>query len=78
VLQAPVRYQESYMPPTRLSQPKPPLQDLPAQEALRLRDEAPAAQSGVARDAMVRKARLVETASHINDWLASPGLQAPR
>jgi len=30
------------------------------------------------RDAMLRKARLIETASHINDWAASRGLRAPR
>lgn len=66
------------MPPTQHDQPRPPLQDLLAQEALRLRDEALVVSAGPGRDAMLRKARLVETASHINDWLASPGLQAPR
>jgi hypothetical protein len=65
------------MPLTRYDQPKPPLRDLLAQEALRLRDDALAARPGPERDAMLRKARLAETASHINDWLASPGLQAP-
>jgi len=27
---------------------------------------------------MLRKARLVETASHIDEWLATPGLRATR
>jgi len=60
------------------NQPKPPLRDLLALEALRIRDAAKAFLPGLQRDAMLRKARLVETASHINDWLASAGLRAPR
>jgi len=63
---------------TQQSQPKPPLRDLLALEALRIRDAAKAFLPGLQRDAMLRKARLVETASHINDWLASAGLRAPR
>jgi hypothetical protein len=27
---------------------------------------------------LIREARQAETASHINEWLSSPGLQAPR
>jgi hypothetical protein len=63
---------------THHSQPKPPLRNLLALEAVRIRDAAKASLPGLARDAMLRKARLVETASHINDWLASRGLQPPR
>ena len=63
---------------TQHSQPKPPLRDLLAVEAVRIRDAAKAFLPGLQRDAMLRKARLAETASHINDWLASRDLQPPR
>jgi len=29
------------------------------------------------RDELMRKARQLETASHINEWLSSPGLSPP-
>jgi hypothetical protein len=41
-------------------------------------DNAQALRPGPEREAMLRKARLVETASHIDEWLATPGLRAPR
>jgi hypothetical protein len=63
---------------TRHSQPKPPLRDLLALEAVRIRDAAKAFLPSLAHDAMLRKARVAETASHINDWLASRGLQPQR
>ena len=66
------------MPLIQHNQPKPPLRDFLALEALRAGDDAPALRPGLERDAMLRRARLVETASHIDDWLASSGLQAPR
>ncbi|MDB5604031.1 MAG: hypothetical protein JWP25_931 [Bradyrhizobium sp.] len=31
---------------------------------------------GQQRDALLRKARQVETAAHLNEWLSSPGLQS--
>jgi hypothetical protein len=46
-------------------------------EANRLKDEANKLAHGSLRDAMIRKARQAETASHIDQWLSSPGLQAP-
>jgi hypothetical protein len=33
---------------------------------------------GKERDALVRKARQLETASQINQWLSSPALQPPK
>jgi hypothetical protein len=33
---------------------------------------------GKEREALVRKARQLETASQINQWLSSPGLQPPK
>jgi hypothetical protein len=77
VLQAPASDQESYVPIAQHSQPEPPPHDLPALEAVRIGDAAKPFPSGLQRDAMLRKARLIETASHINDWLTSPGLRTP-
>jgi hypothetical protein len=31
-----------------------------------------------ARELLLRRARQAETASHISDWLRSPGLQSPK
>jgi hypothetical protein len=33
---------------------------------------------GPEKDALLKKIRQLETASHINDWLSSPGLQPPK
>jgi hypothetical protein len=33
---------------------------------------------GPQRDAMLRKARQMDTAGHINEWLSSPGLRPPK
>jgi hypothetical protein len=30
------------------------------------------------REQLLRKIQQIDIASHINDWLASPGLQSPR
>ena len=46
--------------------------------AKRLRDEARGTPPGVERDNLIRRARLAETASHVRDWLSSPGLQSPK
>jgi hypothetical protein len=48
-----------------------------SQEAKRLREEALQLPPGVAREELIRKARQAETASHMSEWLASPGLQPP-
>jgi hypothetical protein len=45
--------------------------DAAKREALRL-------PPGKERDALLRKARQLQTASHINDWLSSPELQPPQ
>jgi hypothetical protein len=66
------------MPHTQASQPKLPLQDRLALHALRLKEEANSLRPGPEREAMIRRARQAETASHVDDWLLSPGLQAPR
>ena len=60
------------------NQPKAPSQDGPMLEAMRLKDEANELPPGSLRDARIRKARQAVTASHVNEWLSSPGLQAPQ
>jgi hypothetical protein len=45
-----------------------------AEEAQRLKNEAKALPPGTQREGLLRKARQAETASHINQWLNSPGL----
>jgi hypothetical protein len=60
------------------NQPKPPFQDHLALEALRLKEEAKTLPPSRAREAMLRKARQIEIASHVNEWLSSTGLQPPR
>jgi hypothetical protein len=48
------------------------------QEAERLRTKAGKLPPSTERDELLRKARQVDTASHINEWLTSPGLQPPK
>jgi hypothetical protein len=49
-----------------------------AQEIQRLRERAKALPPGIERDELIRKARQTETASRMNEWLTSPGLQSPK
>jgi hypothetical protein len=53
------------------------LQERLAEEAERLRAEAKLLAPGALREHLLRKARQAETASRMNDWLTSPGLQPP-
>jgi hypothetical protein len=55
-----------------------PLEQRLANEAARLRKEAQGTPPGVEREQLIRKARQAETGSHMNEWLSSPGLQAPK
>jgi hypothetical protein len=48
-----------------------------ASEAQRLKEQAKTMPPGVERDALIRRARQAETASHMNEWLTSPGLASP-
>ncbi|GLR85840.1 hypothetical protein [Bradyrhizobium iriomotense] len=48
-----------------------------AEEAKRLREEAKMLPPGALREELIRKARHAETASHMNEWLTSPGLKPP-
>jgi hypothetical protein len=49
-----------------------------ASRAGRLKDEANKLPPGDERDALIRRARQAEVASHINEWLNSPGLATPK
>jgi hypothetical protein len=54
------------------------LEERLSEEAKRLRAEAKLLPPGAVREEMIRKARQAETASHMNEWLTSPGLQPPK
>jgi hypothetical protein len=54
------------------------LEERLAKEAERLKAQVQTMPPGLERDRLLRKARQAETASHMNDWLASPGLQSPK
>lgn len=41
------------------------------------RDAAQLLPEGQQRETLIKKARQAETAAHINEWLASPGLRVP-
>ena len=62
----------------QLNQPKPTLEQRLAQEALRIQEQVKSLPHGKERELLVRKARQLETASHVNEWISSPGLQPPR
>jgi hypothetical protein len=48
------------------------------EQAKHLREEARPMPPGIERERLIRQARQAETAAHIQEWLTSPGLQAPR
>jgi hypothetical protein len=48
-----------------------------AGQAERLRQQACTMPEGKERDQLMRRARQIETTSHIDEWLKSPGLQPP-
>jgi hypothetical protein len=49
-----------------------------AEEAKRFREAAAELPQGTARELLLRRARQAETASHMSEWLSSPGLQPPK
>jgi hypothetical protein len=60
----------------RIKQEKPFEQRL-AEEAARFKQLADQTPHGMQRELYLRRARQAETASHINEWLTSPGLRPP-
>ena len=54
------------------------LKDRLIQQAENLRNQAKGMPAGIRREELTAKARQAETAAHLDEWLASPGLQPPR
>jgi hypothetical protein len=48
------------------------------EQAEAFRREAERLPYGKDREDLLRKARQLETASHINEWVSSPGLERPK
>jgi hypothetical protein len=55
-----------------------PLDENLSEQAARLRKEARGTPPGVERDKLLRRARQLETAAHLREWVASPGLRSSR
>ena len=53
------------------------LQDRLAAWAEEVREQAAKLPAGPERDALLKKLRQADTASHLEDWANSPGLQPP-
>jgi hypothetical protein len=49
-----------------------------AAEKARLETEAAKLPLGPQRDSLLKKIRQLQTASHVSEWLSSPGLQPPK
>jgi hypothetical protein len=47
------------------------------EDIAQLREQARNMKPGVALDQVLRRIRQNETASHMSEWLASPGMRAP-
>ena len=47
------------------------------QAAVRLRQQAGGTPPGIEREYLILRARQAESASHIYEWLSSPGLRVP-
>jgi hypothetical protein len=54
------------------------LEERLAEQAKQLLAEAKLLPPGTVRDAAIRRARQAEVASHMGEWLRSPGLQPPK
>jgi hypothetical protein len=55
-----------------------PFEERLAIEGRRLKEEAEKLPPGNERDDLIRRARQAETASHLTEWLTSPGLASPK
>ena len=55
-----------------------PLDQRLAEQAQLLRKEARGTPPGIEREKLNRRARMAETASHVSEWLSSPGLRPPK
>jgi hypothetical protein len=55
-----------------------PFEERLASQARYLREVANSLPPGSVRDDVIRRARQAETASHLTEWLMSPGLASPK
>jgi hypothetical protein len=55
-----------------------PLKDRLAAFAKDMREKASLLRPGAEKDNLLRRARQADTASHLDDWADSPGLQPPK
>ncbi|WP_258762383.1 hypothetical protein [Bradyrhizobium arachidis] len=53
------------------------LEERMAEQAAKLKEQASHLPAGKERDDLLRRAKIAETGSRINDWLSSHGLQPP-
>jgi hypothetical protein len=65
------------MPRTQPVQPKAPFDQRLAQEALRIQEKIKSLPDGKEREFLSRKARQLDTALHITEWLSSIGPKPP-
>jgi hypothetical protein len=65
-------------PSNQPNQPKFTFEQRLAEEARRVKERAETLPQGKERELLSRKARQLDTASRINDWISSPGLQPPK
>jgi hypothetical protein len=56
---------------------KRPLREHLARESIHLREKAETLPAGAERDELLRKARRLEIASQLDNWVESPGLKSP-
>jgi hypothetical protein len=63
---------------TQPNQPKLHFDKRLAQEALRIQEQIKSLPNGRERELLVRKARQLETAAHITEWLSSAELKPPQ
>ena len=54
------------------------LEERMAELAARLKEEAAKMPAGAERESVLKRARIADIGSHMNDWLTSPGLQPPK
>ena len=57
---------------------KPTIEEKWHHQAQTYKQEAAKLPYGREREELLRKARQLETASHMNEWLSSPGLSPPK
>lgn len=69
---------EQRMQQRRRIKHKKPFKERLAEVAKRFREAADKLPPGHAQEMLLQRARQAETASHINEWVRSPGRQAPK